>query len=150
MGTGSQLQALKPPSHCNMKTLIILGLVALSRSQYSGETQDLSNSQLDALKDIFGDAAAGGAYSGEQVGSLEGGTNGVEAIIQVVKNEDGYVAPDDYQQTQGALTDKATSNVDNVFENCADYTESQGYECCPSHHRQQRICRWWRRRHFWF
>merc|ERR1711981_187747 len=127
---GSQLQASKPPSHCNMKPLIILALVALSRSQYSGETQDLSNSQLDALKDIFGDAAAGGAYSGQQVGRLEGGTNGVEAIIQVVKNEEGYVAPDDYQTTAG-LTDKATSNVDNVFENCADYTESQGYECVP-------------------
>merc|ERR1712130_313834 len=75
----------------NMKPLIILALVALSRSQYSGETQDLSNSQLDALKDIFGDAAGGGAYSGQQVGRLEGGTNGVEAIIQVVKNENGYV-----------------------------------------------------------
>merc|ERR1712088_1297172 len=114
--TASQLQALKPPSHCNMKPLIILGLVTLVRTQYSGETQDLSNSQLDALKDIFGDAAGGGAYSGQQVGRLEGGTNGVEAIIQVVKNEDGYVAPDDYQQTQGALTDKATSNVENVFD----------------------------------
>merc|ERR1711964_319336 len=90
-----------------------------------------SNSQIDALKDIFGDAAGNGAYSGQQVGRLEGGTNGVEAIIQVVKNEDGYVAPDDYQQTQGALTDKATSSVDNVFENCADYTEGQGYECVP-------------------
>merc|ERR1712014_562011 len=31
----------------------------------------------------------------------------------------------------GALTDKATSNVDNVFENCADYTATQGYECVP-------------------
>merc|ERR1712088_683009 len=109
---GSQVQASKPPSHCNMKPLIILGLVALVRSQYSGETQDLSNSQLDALKDIFGDAAGNGAYSGQQVGRLEGGTNGVEAIIQVVKNEDGYVAPDDYQQTQGALTDKATIITD--------------------------------------
>merc|ERR1711922_4202 len=128
---GSQVQASKPPSHCNMKPLIILGLVALSLSQYSGQTQDLSNSQLDALKDSFGGAPWSGAYSGQQVGRLEGGTNGVEAIIQVVKNEDGYVAPDDYQQTQGALTDKATSNVDNVFENCADYTESQGYECVP-------------------
>merc|ERR1712110_1044471 len=128
--TASQLQAFKLPSHCNMKPLIILGLVALSRSQYSGETQDLSNSQLDALKDIFGDAAGGGAYSGQQVGRLEGGTNGVEAIIQVVKNEEGYVAPDDYQTTAG-LVDKATTNVDNVFENCADYTESQGYECVP-------------------
>merc|ERR1712088_1129664 len=127
---GSQLQAFKLPSHCNMKPLIILGLVALSRSQYSGETQDLSNSQLDALKDIFGDAAGGGAYSGQQVGRLEGGTNGVEAIIQVVKNEEGYVAPDDYQTTAG-LVDKATTNVDNVFENCHEYTETQGYECVP-------------------
>merc|ERR1712055_387387 len=127
---GSQVQASKPPSHCNMKPLIIFGLVALVRAQYSGETQDLSNSQLDALKDIFGDAAAGGAYSGQQVGRLEGGTNGVEAIIQVVKNEEGYVAPDDYQTTAG-LIDKATTNVDNVFENCADYTATQGYECVP-------------------
>merc|ERR1711902_126612 len=67
-------------------------------------TQDLSNSQLDALKDIFGDAAAGGAYSGQQVGRLEGGTNGVEAIIQVVKNEEGYVAPDDYRPLQASQT----------------------------------------------
>merc|ERR1712113_869631 len=124
MGTASQLLASKLLRHFNMKPLILLGLVALVRAQYSGETQDLSNSQLDALKDIFGDAAAGGAYSGQQVGRLEGGTNGVEAIIQVVKNEEGYVAPDDYQTTAG-LTDKATTNVDNVFENCADYTATQ-------------------------
>merc|ERR1711879_573685 len=121
MGTASQLLASRLLRHFNMKPLILLGLVAFVRAQYSGETQDLSNSQLDALKDIFGDAAAGGAYSGQQVGRLEGGTNGVEAIIQVVKNEEGYVAPDDYQTTAG-LTDKATTNVDNVFENCADYT----------------------------
>merc|ERR1712240_127741 len=105
---GSQLLASKLLRHFNMKPLIILGLVAFVRAQYSGETQDLSNSQLDALKDIFGDAAAGGAYSGQQVGRLEGGTNGVEAIIQVVKNEEGYVAPDDYHTTAG-LTDKATN-----------------------------------------
>merc|ERR1712013_483315 len=123
--TASQLRASKLLHHFNMKPLILLGLVAFARAQYSGETQDLSNSQLDALKDIFGDAAAGGAYSGQQVGRLEGGTNGVEAIIQVVKNEEGYVAPDDYQTTAG-LTDKATTNVDNVFENCADYTATQG------------------------
>merc|ERR1712102_7345 len=130
MGTASRLLASKLLRHFNMKPLIIIGLVAFARAQYSGETQDLSNSQLDALKDIFGDAAAGGAYSGQQVGRLEGGTNGVEAIIQVVKNEEGYVAPDDYHTTAG-LTDKATTNVDNVFENCADYTATQGYECVP-------------------
>merc|ERR1712184_148109 len=109
-----------------MKSAILFSLATLTWAspapQYSGQTQDLSEGQLDTIKDIFGDAA-GDAYSGDQqTGRLEGGTNGVEAIIQVVKNEDGYVAPDDYQQTQGALTDKATSNVDNVFENCADFT----------------------------
>merc|ERR1711879_6821 len=103
MGTASQLLASRLLRHFNMKPLILLGLVAFVRAQYSGETQDLSNSQLDALKDIFGDAAAGGAYSGQQVGRLEGGTNGVEAIIQVVKNEEGYVAPDDYQCHNGTI-----------------------------------------------
>merc|ERR1711930_7181 len=99
--------------------------------QYSGQTQDLSDGQLDTIKDIFG-TDAGDAYSGDQqTGRLEDGSNGVEVIVQVVKNEDGYVAPDDYQQSTGALTDKATSNVDNVFENCADYTATQGYECVP-------------------
>merc|ERR1712032_1395582 len=118
-----------------MKSALIAGLVTLAWAspapQYSGQTQDLSDGQLDTIKDIFG-TDTGDAYSGDQqTGRLEDGSNGVEAIVQVVKNEDGYVAPDDYQQTQGALTDKATSNVDNVFENCADYTESQGYECVP-------------------
>merc|ERR1711973_907439 len=128
--TASQLLASKLLRHFNMKPLIILGLVAFVRAQYSGETQDLSNSQLDALKDIFGDAAAGGAYSGQQVGRLEGGTNGVEAIIQVVKNEEGYVAPDDYDSRPGDLIDKATTTVDQVFQNCEDYAD-QGYECVP-------------------
>merc|ERR1711902_466449 len=86
-----------------MKSALIAGLVTLAWAspapQYSGQTQDLSEGQLDTIKDIFG-TDAGDAYSGDQ-------------------------------QTQGALTDKATSNVDNVFENCADYTESQGYECVP-------------------
>merc|ERR1711971_1523387 len=149
---GSQLQAFKPTSHCNMKPLIILGLVALSRSQYSGETQDLSNSQLDALKDIFGDAAGGGAYSGQQVGRLEGGTNGVEAIIQVVKNEDGYVAPDDYQhwQEEGSCTGQGVQGTGDPQQVQPVQRLLAAHRCCPSHHRRQRICRWWRRRHFWF
>merc|ERR1712013_759728 len=118
-----------------MKSAILFSLATLTWAspapQYSGQTQDLSEGQLDTIKDIFG-TDAGDAYSGDQqTGRLEDGSNGVEVIVQVVKNEDGYVAPDDYQQNTGALTDKATSNVDNVFENCADYTASQGYECVP-------------------
>merc|ERR1712073_57249 len=118
-----------------MKSSILFSLATLTWAspapQYSGQTQDLSEGQLDTIKDIFG-TDAGDAYSGDQqTGRLEDGSNGVEVIVQVVKNEDGYVAPDDYQQNTGALTDKATSNVDNVFENCADYTATQGYECVP-------------------
>merc|ERR1712226_639655 len=130
MGHRGQSAAATQPA---MKRFIFIGLVALAKSspapQYTGETQDLSNSQLDALKDIFGDSV-GDNYSGQQAGRLSDGTSGVEAIIQVVKNEDGYVAPDDYQTTD-ALTDKATTSVDNVFENCADYTASRGHECVP-------------------
>merc|ERR1711872_383744 len=108
-----------------MKSAILFSLATLTWAspapQYSGQTQDLSEGQLDTIKDIFG-TDAGDAYSGDQqTGRLEDGSNGVEVIVQVVKNEDGYVAPDDYQQSTGALTDEATSNVDNVFENCADY-----------------------------
>merc|ERR1712179_564532 len=83
-----------------MKSAFIAGLVTLAWAspapQYSGQTQDLSDGQLDTIKDIFG-TDAGDAYSGnQQTGRLEDGSNG-----------------------------------DNVFENCADYTESQGYECVP-------------------
>jgi len=133
-----------------MRQIFLFGLVATAfgspAPQYSGQTQDLTDTQVDTIKDIFGDAhddgydspqtgklndGTNGGYDTPQTGKLNDGTNGVKVIVQVVKNEDGYIAPDDYQPTQGALTDKATSSVDNVFENCADYTATQGYECVP-------------------
>jgi len=50
----------------------------------------------------------------------------------IVKNEVGLTAPDDYQEASNEkLSSVATTEVDNVFENCADYTASQGYECVP-------------------
>jgi len=114
-----------------MRNIVVLGLLALTQAspapQYSGEEQALSDTQVDTLKDIF-DGSLDDGYTGLQTGQLNGDNNDVE----VVKNEDGYIAPDDYQPSQGALTsDKATSSVDNVFENCADYTATQGYECVP-------------------
>merc|ERR1719305_1742573 len=140
--SATKIVSTQQPAHTDMRHIFLLGLLALTAAspspQYSGEVQDLSDSQLDALKDIFGNSA-NNVYNGNnqdsgtserQVADFDDGTNGVEVIVQVVKNEDGYVAPDDYQ-TQGALTDKATTTVDNVFENCADYTASQGYECVP-------------------
>merc|ERR1719305_1923220 len=140
--SATKIVSTQQPAHTDMRHIFLLGLLALTAAspspQYSGEVQDLSDSQLDALKDIFGNSA-NNVYNGNnqdsgtserQVADFDDGTNGVEVIVQVVKNEDGYVAPD-YQPSQGALTDKATTTVDNVFENCADYTASQGYECVP-------------------
>merc|ERR1712038_191831 len=80
--------------------------------QYADQThQELSGNQLD----VFGDSQV------EEVDSAH-----------TVKNEAGYTAPDDYQEASiGKLNSVATTEVDNVFENCADYTESLGYECVP-------------------
>ena len=108
-------------SHYNNPTrALIAGLVTLAWASPAP--------QLDTIKDMFRDDYYGDAYGDayedayhgdQQTGRLEDESNGVE----VVKNEDGYVAPDDYQQTQGALTDKATSKVDNVFANSYDCEE---------------------------
>ena len=94
--------------------LIILATAspALSSPQYTGETVDLSEQQQYTVDQIFGGMADDEGYTGSEV-----------------INEDGYVAPDDYQASE--LNDETTAIVDNVFENCADYTESQGYECVP-------------------
>ena len=88
------------------------GSPALSSPQYTGDTVDLSEQQQYTVDQIFGGMADDEGYTGSEV-----------------INEDGYVAPDDYQASE--LNDETTAIVDNVFENCADYTESQGYECVP-------------------
>merc|ERR1719260_352464 len=71
------------------------------------------------------------SYSGgAETEKLDDGTNGgIGAVVQIVKNEDGYVAPDDYHTNEDQT--KTTNNVDNVFEKCSDYTATQGYECVP-------------------
>merc|ERR1712038_1309298 len=52
-----------------MKSAILFSLATLTWAspapQYSGQTQDLSEGQLDTIKDIFG-TDAGDAYSGDQ------------------------------------------------------------------------------------
>merc|ERR1711963_312972 len=99
-----------------MTAVLFLCLLAFHQAslapQYADQTnQDLSGNQLD----VFGDSQV------EEVDSAH-----------TVKNEAGYTAPDDYQEAStGKLNSVATTEVDNVFENCADYTASQGYECVP-------------------
>jgi len=100
---------------------IFLEQVSLSPApQY--QTSDLTANDQDVINDIFGDTIDD-AYSESQTEKLK------DVEIQVIRNEDGYVAPDDYQ-TPSDLTDKASTIVDKVFEKCEDYA-SQGYECVP-------------------
>ena len=96
-----------------MELAILIMLVsasppALSSPQYTGQTVDLSDQQQYTVDEIFGGMGSEEGYTGSEV-----------------LNEDGYVAPDDYNPSE--LNDQATAVVDNIFENCADYTASQGY-----------------------
>jgi len=100
--------------------LILLGLVSTA-PQYSDPTGEVSSQDFN---DIFGDMS-GITHSGVQPGQAPH----VEVASQVVTNEDGYIAPDDYE-SPADLTDKATTTVDQVFDKCGDYA-NQGYDCVP-------------------
>merc|ERR1712038_156257 len=103
-----------------MIAALLFGLLAHASPapQYAEQAhQDLSGNQLDVLNDVFGDLGAQVLEHSED---------------HIVKNEVGLTAPDDYQEASNEkLSSVATTEVDNVFENCADYTASQGYECVP-------------------
>merc|ERR1712203_775821 len=62
------LQRNQEETKTGMKSALIAGLVTLAWAspapQYSGQTEDLSEGQLDTIKDIFG-TDAGDAYSGQ-------------------------------------------------------------------------------------
>merc|ERR1711962_1276343 len=88
------------------------------------KTGDLGDN-LEIVSDIFGDVS-GITHSGVQPGNVAD----VEVVVEVVRNEDGYMAPDDYDSRPGDLIDKATTTVDQVFQNCEDYAD-QGYDCVP-------------------
>merc|ERR1712013_209588 len=100
----------------SMTAALYLCLLAFHQAslapQYVDQTnQELSGNQLEVFED-------------SQVEEVDS--------AHTVKNEAGYTAPDDYQEASvGKLNSVATTEVDNVFENCADYTASQGYECVP-------------------
>lgn len=105
-----------------MISALLFGLLAIHHAsaapQYAEQAhQDLSGNQLDVLNDVFGSLGAQMLEHNED---------------HIVKNEVGLTAPDDYQEASSEkLSNVATTEVDNVFENCADYTASQGYECVP-------------------
>merc|ERR1712121_390263 len=111
-----------------MKQIVVLCLSILSIAscapQYSDQTGDLGDN-LEIVSDIFGDVS-GITHTGVQPGNVAD----VEVVVEVVRNEDGYVAPDDYDSRPGDLIDKAPTTVDQVFQNCEDYAD-QGYDRVP-------------------
>merc|ERR1711915_837657 len=117
----------------NALSLFFCGLIAHSQSipqGYSGETQNLNADTLHTIGDIFGNS------EGQNSKIVD---NHIQPREDQFQNEhlngqsNEYQPPDDYVQPNSnePLTDKAVTEVNTQFENCADYTESQGYECVP-------------------
>merc|ERR1712165_508191 len=115
-----------------IKQLSILCLLplALSAPQYSGDQAGLDAGSLDTIAEIFGtkgNQIDNGYSSPNQVSDL---VDDVDVLVQVVKEATEY--PNDYvPESAQQVVDKATVEVNTDFENCADYTESLGYECVP-------------------
>ena len=105
-------------------SLVIHEIKGAPSPQYSGENTDITADNLETIAEIFG-------TNGKQ--SNDGYSTGQSEDLNT--NTDNYVEeqfPNDYvQQTDDLVEDKATVEVDTIYENCSDYTEEFGYECVP-------------------
>merc|ERR1712038_644564 len=117
-----------------MKTFLSLCLLSLSQGapQYSGDqTGSLDAGSLDTIAEIFGTSGKqvdGGYGSGQQTGAL---SDDVDVLVQVIQESNNEYPNDYVPESAQQVVDKATVEVNTDFENCADYTESLGYECVP-------------------
>jgi len=117
-----------------MRTILSLCLLSLSRGapQYSGDqTGSLDAGSLDTIAEIFGTSGKqvdGGYGSGQQTGAL---SDDVDVLVQVIQESNNEYPNDYVPESAQQVVDKATVEVNTDFENCADYTESLGYECVP-------------------
>merc|ERR1712013_402331 len=66
--------------------------------------------------------------SGQQTGAL---SDDVDVLVQVIQESNNEYPNDYVPESAQQVVDKATVEVNTDFENCADYTESLGYECVP-------------------
>merc|ERR1712098_424648 len=111
-----------------------LCLLSLSRGapQYSGDqTGALDAGSLDTIAEIFGSSGKqvdAGYGSGQQTGAL---SDDVDVLVQVIQESNNEYPNDYVPESAQQVVDKATVEVNTDFENCADYTESLGYECVP-------------------
>jgi len=93
---------------------------------YSGqENAPLTDETKATIEEVFGSA---GGYSD----TAQLTDSNVDVLVQVIKEADSQYPSDYVQQDSSDLVkDEANVEVDNVFENCHEYTETQGYECVP-------------------
>jgi len=93
---------------------------------YSGqESAPLTDETKATIEEVFGSA---GGYSD----TAQLTDSNVDVLVQVIKEGDSQYPSDYVQQDSSDLVkDEANVQVDNVFENCHEYTETQGYECVP-------------------
>merc|ERR1712198_214570 len=129
---GSYMKILFWGKSNKMNQLSILCLVPLTLSapQYTENQAELNAGSLDTIAEIFdtkGNHIDNRYSSPNQVSDL---VDDVDVLVQVVKEANEY--PNDYiPESAQQVVDKATVEVNTDFENCADYTESLGYECVP-------------------
>merc|ERR1719411_146220 len=113
-------------------TTLVAGAPHPRPQDYTGDPGALDTESLGGtIQEIFGKQSTGGYGDSGDLGELntqQDDQGSIDVLVQVVK--EGF--PGDYVETNDNLVeDKATVEVDNVFENCYEYTESQGYECVP-------------------
>merc|ERR1712038_778453 len=109
--------------------LVWASLVWAAPQDYSSqETAPLTEDTKATIEEVFG--SAGGYSNSDTSDTAKLTDSNVDVLVQVVK-ESQY--PSDYvqQDSSDLVKDEAKVEVDNVFENCHEYTESQGYECVP-------------------
>jgi len=119
-----------------MRAITLLSLASLvvgapHPQEYSGDSTALDTDSLGGtIQEIFGKQSGGYGDTGDlgELNTQEEDQDSIDVLVQVVK--EGF--PGDYvEPNENLVEDKATVEVDNVFENCHEYTESQGYECVP-------------------
>jgi len=117
----------------NCLILCYLGLTWAAPQTYSDQTADLTDDTYATIQEVFGsnEKQVDGGYSNPNSAPLTDSTN-VDVLVQVIKEADSQY-PSDYvqQDSSNLVKDEATVEVDNIFENCAEYTEQFGYECVP-------------------
>jgi len=123
-----------------MRNCLILaamaGLAYAAPQGYSDDTAaPLTDEAYATIQEVFGSGASekqvdAGGYSNN--GALTDDTNGVDVLVQVIKEADSQY-PSDYTPDTAPLVEetKATVEVDGAFETCAEYTEGFGYMCVP-------------------